>query len=117
MTTARNTDLLQSLPQRPASDVKSKGWPDVVASVRRVGRLAVTSHGRAQVVLLSLEEYGELVQRAEAGQARQADVLDDLRKVFDERLAALQASEASERLAKVFESPPRLRKRIKAGDS
>lgn len=116
MTATRDNALLESMERRPASDVRTKGWPDIVASVQRQGRMLVTNHNRVEVVLLSLDEYSNLVGQAEAGQARKTMALDALREQFDQQLASLQADDAGARLEKAFEAPVKLKRKAKAGD-
>lgn len=105
------------LPHTPASDVKKLGWRGVMRVVARDGKVVVTNHGRPEAVVLSLEDYDELLADAEIGRAqRQAD-LEKLRHQFDERLQALREPGAGAKFDALFDEPLDLGGRIVAGQS
>lgn len=108
---------LDALPQTPASDVKKLGWRGVMKVVNREGKIIVTNHGRPEAVLLSLEDYDELLAAAEIGRARRQAELETLRRQFDERLQALQEPGAGDKFDALFDTPLDLGGRIIAGQS
>jgi len=105
------------LTRTPASDVKKLGWRGVMRTVGREGRVLVTNHDQPEAVILSTDEYQRLMQAAQAAQAQPDDALDTLRRRFDERLAALVAADAGERLRDVFGQPAALNGQVRAGDT
>ena len=109
---------MDDLPHTPASDVKKLGWRrGIMATVHRAGKVIVTNHGRPEAIVLSLEDYDEMLADAEFGRAqRQAD-LDKLRRQFDERLQALREPGAGAKFDALFDEPLDLGGRIVAGQS
>lgn len=114
MSVARPTTL-DDLPRTPASNVKKLGWRGVMREVDRTGSMVVTNHDRPEAVILSLDEYRALVLAAEASLRSSHSALDTLRHDFDERLAALGAPDAGERLRDVFGQSPALGGQVRAG--
>ena len=108
-------DDLDALPRTPASSIKTLGWRGVMQGVRQNGRMLVTNHDRPEAVILPVEAYAALVRAANAGQRRDTDILETLRARFDERLAALRADDAGDRLRDVMEAPAELRGKARAG--
>ena len=108
--------VLDDLPRTPASNVKKLGWRGVMREVDRTGSMVVTNHDRPEAVILSLDEYRALVLAAEAAQRSSRSALEALRSDFDERLAALAAPDAGERLRDVFGQAPALGGQVRAGD-
>jgi len=82
---------LQQLEKTPASDVKAKGWPELMRKVTKLGAVVVTNHNHPQAVVVSAEEYQRLVtQAASASEATQrAQSLKQLQTEFDAHLAVL----------------------------
>lgn len=109
------SDPFDDLPRTPASDLKRLGWRGVMESVAREGQVLVTNHGRPEAVILGITEYARMHEAAEAASARRADALEALRRRFDERLAALQAPDAAERLQQMMDTPLALDGKVKAG--
>ncbi|MGN6092688.1 MAG: type II toxin-antitoxin system prevent-host-death family antitoxin [Luteibacter jiangsuensis] len=110
-------DPLENLPRTPASDVKKLGWRGVMRAIGRKGKVVVTNHSEPEAVILSAEEYGLILRALDDAGARQASALDTLRRRFDERLASLQADDASERLRALMQGPTTLDGKVKAGES
>ncbi|MBA4741076.1 MAG: type II toxin-antitoxin system prevent-host-death family antitoxin [Azoarcus sp.] len=113
MTRASDPGDIDTLPRTPASDVKRLGWRGVMKSVGRAGRIVVTNHNEPEAVILSTDEYAAMV-RALARSSDEA-ALEALRHRFDERLAALEAPDAGDRLRQLARAPARLEGRVKAG--
>ncbi|AUN95288.1 type II toxin-antitoxin system prevent-host-death family antitoxin [Pseudazoarcus pumilus] len=113
MTQALELGDIDSLPRTPASDVKRLGWRGVMKSVGQSGKIVVTNHNQPEAVILSTEEYAAIV-RALARNSDEA-ALEALRHRFDERLAALDAVGAADRLRTLARAPARLHGRVKAG--
>jgi len=110
-------DPLENLPRTPASDVKKLGWRGVMRAIGRKGKVVVTNHSEPEAVILSAEEYGLILKALDDAGARHASALDTLRRRFDERLASLQADDASERLRALMQGPTTLAGKVKAGES
>jgi hypothetical protein len=77
----------------------------------------VTNHDEPEAVILSVDQYADLITRAGRDADRVEGELEALRQRFDERLAALQRPGAGSRLRSSMRRGPRLRGRVKAGTS
>ena len=110
-------DALENLPQTPASDVKKLGWRGVMRAIGRKGKVVVTNHSEPEAVILSVEEYGLILRALNDVDAQQESALDVLRRRFDERLAALRADDASDRLRALMQGPTTLDGKVKAGET
>ena len=110
-------DDLNQLQQTPASALKKTGWRGVMRSVAQHGKVLVTNHNDPEAVILSTQEYSALVDALRAAQAQTPAALQALRRRFDERLAALDAADAGERLRTVMQQAPQLDGKLKAGSS
>lgn len=104
---------LHDLDKTPASEVKTKGWPELMRQVARKRAVAITNHNHAQAVVLSVAEYERLVEQASTRQAAdsRAQALQALQAEFDSQLAALQDG----RLGKALARPARRGARITLG--
>ncbi len=109
------SQIQDQLPSTPASAVKRDGWRGVMRAVTEKGRLVVTNHREPEAVILSIAEYRKLMDELAAARRAAPDPLQALRQQFDERLAALQAEDASDRLRALMQSPPALDGHLKAG--
>lgn len=106
------------LPTKPASAVKKDGWRGVVRSLAAAeGRLVVTNHDEPEAVIMTVAEYTRIMDALSAAQAAVPDPVEDLRRSFDQRLAALSAPDAAERLRNVMRNPGPLAGRVKAGST
>jgi PHD/YefM family antitoxin component YafN of YafNO toxin-antitoxin module len=114
---ATNLDPLEALPALPASDVKKRGWRGVTRALAARGAIVVTNHEQPEAVILPAQQYAALVAAARQEAERVESALEDLRRRFDDRLAVLQAPGAGARLRAAARSGPRLRGKVKAGDS
>jgi len=110
-------DDLATLASAPASDVKKKGWRRLMKTLQAEGdgRLLVTNHDEPQAVILSAEAYLDMMRLVRQGQAPVQGALEELRARFDERLVALAADDAGERLRAVMRAPAALAGEVKAG--
>lgn len=117
MSQSLKLDEINNLPHKPASDVKKLGWRGVMQAVGREGKVVVTNHRTPEAVILSVAEYDAIRQALRAANAAQEPALDALRRRFDERLASLQAPDASQRLRELMERPAHLDGQVKAGES
>lgn len=117
MALAIQLDPVEDLHRTPASDVKKLGWRGVMRTVGREGRVVVTNHNQPEAVILSIEDYGEILRALDAAGTRDEAVLDTLRQRFDQRLASLQAADAGDRLQAVMRGPAKLRGKVRAGES
>ena len=110
-------DALENLPQTSASDVKKLGWRGVMRTIGRKGKVVVTNHSEPEAVILSAEEYGLILRALSDAGAQQESALEVLRRRFDERLASLQAEDASARLRALMQGPTTLGGKVKAGET
>ncbi len=109
-----NVINIEALPQRESSQIK-RNWGSVAREVRETGRVAVTTHKRIEMVILSTAEYSSLMRRVAEAESRQQAVLDQLKLRFDERLASLQTPDAAGKVNELFAAKGRARVRPKAG--
>lgn len=114
---AKLLDWLAQLPHTPASDVKKLGWRGLMKAIRSRGKLVVTNHNEPEAVILSAQEYADLMQAAQQTATKTEDTLAALRQRFDERLSALQTADAGDRLRNVMGAGARLEGKVKAGAS
>ena len=110
---------LSDLTKATASDVKKKGWRQImrILQTESGGKLLVTNHDEPQAVIVSAEEYLNMQRIIGQHQAQVDDALANLRERFDERLAALQAEEAGDRLRSVMREPASLNGEVRAGET
>ena len=113
--TGTAADRVKALPRVPASDVKRKGWRGVMRTLRLEGAVLVTNHDQPEAVVLSAEQYADLLERAAQAESRVESDLAALRRRFDDRLAALRTPDAGDRLRRVMRGPAKLRGKVKAG--
>lgn len=107
---------LLDLEKTPASDVKAKGWPELMRKVARLGAVVVTNHNHPQAVVVSAEEYQRLVTAAAGASAaaQRAQSLKQLQAEFDAHLAVLDDGKT---LAKALDRPARRGLKITPGKS
>ncbi len=93
---------LLDLERTPASDVKAKGWPELMRKVSRSGAVVVTNHNHPQAVVVSAEEYQRLVEQAHSSStaAQRAQSLKALQDEFDAHLSTLKSDGLSKALAR-----------------
>lgn len=106
---------LAQLPHTTASDVKKLGWRGLMKAIRSKGKMVVTNHNEPEAVILSAEEYADLMQLVRTSQMNTTSTLGMLRQQFDQRLGALQAADAGDRLRAVMQGPAKLEGKVKAG--
>lgn len=111
----RRADPVLDMPRIPASDVKRRGWRGVMRTLSEEGVLVVTNHDRPEAVILSAHEYADFLDKIRQAESRTESDLALLRRRFDDRLAALRAPDAGDRLRSVMSRPARLRGKVKAG--
>lgn len=109
-------DLAQ-LPQAPTSDVKKLGWRGLMKTVHSSGKLVITKHSEPEAVIMSAREYAQLMQVAWQTAPQTQSTLEFLQQRFDQRLAALQAPDAGDRLRNVMHERARLEGKVKAAGS
>lgn len=105
------------LPRTPASDVKKLGWRGVMRQLQTQGPVLVTNHQQPEAVILPVQAYMALLERAQHAADPAEAALEALRRRFDARLAALNVPEAGERLRGLMDGPARLHGEVKAGAS
>jgi len=99
----------------PASEVKRRGWRGVMRTVGTEGAVLVTNHDHPEAVILSAEAYASLLEKAGQADTRTEADLALLRRRFDERLHALRAVDAGDRLRSIMRGPASLGGEVKAG--
>lgn len=112
-----NLGAMDRLPTLPASDVKKRGWRGVMRAIGEEGAVVVTNHEEPEAVIIDVKEYRGLIELAEQARSHASAELDALRHRFDERLAALDAPDAGERLRGAARRPAKLGGKVKAGAS
>ena len=90
----------EKLPSRSSTDVQDR-WGTVVREVRAMGRIAVTSRGHADMVILSREEYDRVMQALSGPGATSDDPVADLTRRFDERIARMNDGTMADRIRKL----------------
>ncbi len=102
---ATKVDPLEALEHLPATEVKKRGWRGVMKAVAPRGKVVVTNHNEPEAVILAAEEYVRIMAIVAQVEAASNDALEALRRRYDERLAALQAPDAGDRLRAVMATP------------
>jgi prevent-host-death family protein len=110
-------DVFAQLQHTPASDVKKLGWRGLMKAVRSHGKTVVTNHNEPEAVILSTEEYSEIMQIVQQSTSRTESALQDLRRRFDLRMAALQGAGANDRLRAIMRGPAQLDGKVRVGKS
>lgn len=106
---------IKGLRRIPASDVKRRGWRGVMRTLGADKALVITNHDRPEAVIIPANEYADLLTKVKQAESRVESDLALLRRRFDDRLAALRAPDAGDRLRSVMSRPARLRGKVKAG--
>lgn len=96
---------LDALPQAPASDVKKLGWRGMMRVIARDGQVVVTNHNKPEAVIVPAAEYARMLELLQQAGEKDRQILDNLRKQFDQRLACLNAPGAGEQLDALFDAP------------
>ena len=119
MTNRSEASELSDLSRATASEVKQKGWRQImrILQTESGGKLLVTNHDEPQAVIVLAEEYLNMQRIIAQRQTQIDDALASLRERFDERLAALRAEEAGDRLRFVMREPARLNGKVRAGET
>lgn len=110
-------DLFARLHRKPVSDVKRDGWRGVMNVVDATGTVLMTNHDRPEAVIMSLNEFRTLTERAERVLRDEQLKLDQLTRAFDAELSALKQADAGDRLRQAFGAPLALHGEVVAGSS
>ena len=105
---------IEDLPRRTVADVKSN-FADVMREVRKTGVVAITSHGKIEVVMVDAGEYRRRTANFPTDAGRR-EALAELTAEFDRRLAALQDPEAGKRIDAMMDARGKTKRRPKAGE-
>jgi prevent-host-death family protein len=100
MTLEQLEELTASGAKRPASEVKSQ-WRSIVEQANEVGEVIVTNYNRPEAVVVSVEHYAKLKEKAAAN-----DPLARINAELDRKLAWLKKPGAAARLQEIFDSTP-----------
>ncbi|QQP93061.1 type II toxin-antitoxin system prevent-host-death family antitoxin (plasmid) [Skermanella sp. TT6] len=90
----------ESLPARSSTEVQDK-WGTVAREVRAKGRIAVTSRGHADMVIMSREEYDRVMQALSVPGAAAEDPVADLTRRFDERIARMKDGTMADKIKRL----------------
>ena len=93
------------------------GWRGLMKTIRSSGKIVVTNHNEPEAVILSAEEYADLMRSVQQTASQTEVALAALRQRFDQRLSALQPADAGDRLRDVMRAGARLEGKVKAGAS
>jgi prevent-host-death family protein len=107
---------IEELPRRNATQVKNK-WSALVREVRASGSVAVTHHGKVEMVVVEAANYRKMVALAEGIKVRDEEALAELTAEFDRHLVALKAPGARKQIEAAMASRGRVTRRPKAGTS
>ena len=105
---------IDDLPRRTAADARSK-LADVMREVRKRGVVAITHHGKIEMVMMDVGEYRRRTAKFTTEARRQAS-LAELSAEFDRRLAALKNPDAHKRVDAMMDARGKTKRRPKAGD-
>jgi prevent-host-death family protein len=105
---------IEDLPRRTAADVRSK-LADIMREVRKRGVVAITHHGKIEMVMMDVAEYRRRTANLPTEARRQAS-LAELTAEFDRRLAALKDPDAHKRLDAMMDAGGKTKRRPKVGD-
>ena len=106
---------VQDLPRKPASEVRTAGWPETVRVAQEAGALLVTNHDRPEAVIMAVREYERLLDVFRQSEDQIEMTLDELRREYDKRLSVLRSHSAAERLRASIRKPAKVAGKIKAG--
>ena len=90
----------ENLPARSSTEVRDK-WGSVVREVRSKGRVAITSRGHADMVIMSREEYDRVMRALSTPGGPAADPVAELTRRLDERVARMNDGTAASKAAKL----------------
>ena len=105
---------IDSLETATASEMNA-GWKNVMTRVQRTGAVLVKNHNRPEAVILSVNEYDELIAASAERKLSDDAALATLRKQFDERLSVLHSKGTSDKLRQLATRPVKLRGKVKTG--
>ena len=94
---------IEALPRRDSTDVKNK-WGSVVRHVRSVGRIAITNRKEIDLVVMSAQEYNDVMQKVKMADEAMSGIISKLSKEFDERLSVLQKEDAAQKIEDFFDA-------------
>ena len=117
MSTSIALDVFAQLPHTTATDVKKIGWRGLMKAVRSHGKTVVTNHNEPEAVILSTEEYAEIMKIVAQSSSQTESALESLRQQFDVRLASLQEHDANKRLRAIMRGTAKLGGKVKVGAS
>jgi hypothetical protein len=110
-------DPLKDITRISASDIMRVGWSGVMKALGGEGTVLVTNRGEPEAVILSIQAYATLTGAPPVVDPAKELALEALRRSFDERLAALRAPDAGDRLRALSNDPTRLKGMVRAGSS
>src|SRR5262245_17549566 len=100
MTLEQLEELTGSQVKRSASDVKSQ-WRAIVEQANDVGEVIVTNYNRPEAVVMSVDQYAKLKERAIVN-----DPLARIKADLEKQLAPLRQPGAGKKLMEIFHSTP-----------
>jgi prevent-host-death family protein len=108
--------MLEEIERTRSTELKTQGWATMVRRVRANKAVLIMNRSHPEVVIVDVDEYRELVEKANRAEAVQHgdDVLVRLSAQFDRFVADLNASD---KLATAMRSPPAPGQKLKIGPS
>lgn len=117
MARAVKLDAIEQLPTAPAADVKKRGWRHLMKTVAECRRVVVTNHRQPEAVILSADEYRQLMQAlAETRPQEATSPMEELRRRFKARMAAQAPDAISAAYRTVMDGPATLDGQVRAGE-
>lgn len=116
MQTSIQAPPAESLVNRTATEAQHR-WGSIARDVAKEGKIAITSHGHVEMVILSRAEYEQMAAALNRAAKPQEDPLDVLRSRFQDRLAAMQDGSMGDRIKAMQEIGPADWSPPAAGDS
>ncbi|WP_341936858.1 hypothetical protein [Marinimicrobium sp. C2-29] len=103
----------------PSAELEKVGWTGLHDRLKRspAGALLITGQHRPEGVLLTPDEYTRLIRLAGHRIRKDGEILEEIRREFDQHLAALTEPGAEKRLRDAINEPLFTDGRFLTGDS
>ena len=102
-------------PTRTATEVQDR-WGHVAREVQEKGRVAITSRGHADMVMVSRSEYDRLMKAVSRHSAVAEARLAELEQRYLARFAAMADGSMADRIDRLLDLPTDLPDRPRAGE-
>jgi prevent-host-death family protein len=91
---------VENLPARSSTEIQDR-WGSVAREVRSKGRIAITSRGHADMVIMSREEYDKVMQALSVQAPATDDPVTTLTQMFDQRIARMNDGSLASKTVKL----------------